>query len=82
MKPAKSVLIWFGQLALLAFNYSLICLLMPDVYLYDLYTDKFGFLTEVEWYDRYITALSIFSLSLTTLIIWMVSSYSYKRNKS
>jgi len=52
---------------------------MPDIWLYDLYTDKFGFLTEAEWYDRYIFALSLLSLLLTTLLIWLISRHMQKR---
>jgi len=52
---------------------------MPDVWLYDIYTDTFGFLTEAQWYDRYIFALSILSLLLTTLLIWLFARYRLKR---
>jgi len=51
---------------------------MPDIYLYDIYTDKFGFLTEAQWYDRYIFILSVLSLLLTTLLIWLFARYLYK----
>jgi len=52
---------------------------MPDVWLYDIYTDTFGFLTEAQWYDRYIFALSILSLLLTTFLIWLFARYRLKR---
>jgi len=61
--------------------YSLICILMPDIYLYDIYTDRFGFLTEAQWYDRYIFSLSVLSLLLTTFIIWLIARYLDKRKK-
>lgn len=79
MKPSTSVVIWLTELALLCLVYSFICLVMPDVWLYDIYTDTFGFLTEAQWYDRYIFALSILSLLLTTLLIWLFARYRLKR---
>jgi len=54
---------------------------MPDIYLYDLYISKFGFLTETEWYDRYITALMILSLLFTLLLVWLLSHF-WKRIKT
>lgn len=79
MKPSTSILLWLMELALLCLVYSVVCAFMPDVYLYDIYTDKFGFLTEAEWYDRYIFALSLLSLLLTTLLIWLIARYLYRR---
>lgn len=79
MKPSTSVVIWIMELALLCLIYSLICIVMPDIYLYDIYTDKFGFLTEAQWYDRYIFSLSVLSLLLTTLLIWLIARYMHKR---
>jgi len=52
---------------------------MPDIYLYDIYTDKFGFLTEAQWHDRYIFSLSVLSLFLTTFLIWLIARYLHKR---
>ncbi len=78
MKPSTSVVIWLTELALLCLVYSFICFFMPDVWLYDIYTDTFGFLTEAQWYDRYIFALSILSLLLTTLLIWLFARYRLK----
>lgn len=79
MKPSTTVMIWLMELALLCLVYSLVCIVMPDIWLHDLYTDKFGFLTEAEWYDRYIFALSLLSLLLTTLLIWLISHCMRKR---
>lgn len=79
MKPGTSVVIWLMELALLCLVYSLLCIVMPDVYLYDIYTDKFGFLTEAQWYDRYIFSLSVLSLILTSLLIWLIARYRHKR---
>lgn len=80
MKPSIHAVIWLMELALLCLVYSLICLVMPDIYLYDIYTDKFGFLTEAQWYDRYIFTLSVLSLLLTTLCIWLIARFFYKRH--
>jgi len=79
MKPSTSVVIWLMELALLCLVYSLLCIVMPDIYLYDIYTDKFGFLTEAQWYDRYIFSLSVLSLLLTTLLIWFIAHYIHRR---
>ncbi|MNB84258.1 hypothetical protein D3C75_311120 [compost metagenome] len=78
MSPRNSIVIWLMELTLLCAIYSLLCAFMPDVYLYDVYTDKFGFLTEAEWYDRYIFALSILSLLLTTLLIWLIARFLHR----
>lgn len=79
MKPTISIVVWLSQLFLLCIVYSMLCVLMPDIYLYDLYTDKFGFLTEAQWYDRYIFSLSVLSLLLTTFLIWLIAGYMNKR---
>ena len=79
MKPITSIMVWFSQLLLLCFVYSMLCVLMPDIYLYDIYTDKFGFLTEAQWYDRYIFSLSVLSLLVTTFLIWVIALYLHKR---
>ncbi len=79
MKPSTIVVIWIMELALLCLIYSLMCIVMPDIYLYDIYTDKFGFLTEAQWYDRYIFSLSVLSLLLTTFLIWLIARYMNKR---
>lgn len=79
MKPTISIVVWLSQLFLLCIVYSMLCVLMPDIYLYDLYTDKFGFLTEAQWYDRYIFSLSVLSLLLTTFLIWLIARYMNKR---
>lgn len=79
MRPKISILIWLMELVLLCVTYSLLCAFMPDVYLYDIYTEKFGFLNEAEWYDRYIFALSVLSLLLTTLLIWLIAHFLYRR---
>lgn len=79
MKPSTSVVIWIMEIALLFLVYSLICIVMPDIYLYDIYTDKFGFLTEAQWHDRYIFSLSVLSLFLTTFLIWLIARYLHKR---
>jgi len=78
MRPIACLAIWLSQLALLCIVYSLLSAFMPDVYLYDIYTEKFGFLTEAEWYDRYIFALSILSLLLTTLLIWLIARFLHR----
>ena len=79
MKPSTSVVIWLSELALLCLVYSLLCITMPDIYLYDIYTDKFGFLTEAQWYDRYIFTLSVLPIILTTFLIWLFARYLYKK---
>lgn len=81
MKPITSVSIWLGELLLLCVVYSLICAFMPDVLLYNIYTEKFGFLTEEQWYDRYIFTLALLSLFSTTLVIWLIARYMHTRNK-
>lgn len=81
MKPIDSVLTGVGSLFLLSILFSLLCAFMPDIYLYDLYISKFGFLTETEWYDRYITALMILSLLFTSLLVWLLSHF-WKRIKT
>lgn len=78
MSPGNSVFIWLMELILLCAIYSLLCAFMPDVYLYDIYTDKFGFLTEAEWYDRYIFSLSILSLLSTTFLIWLIAYFLHR----
>ncbi len=79
MKPIISIVVWFSQLFLLCIVYSMLCVLMPDIYLYDVYTDKFGFITEEQWYDRYTFSLLVLSLLLTTFLIWLIARYRHIR---
>jgi len=81
MKPLKSVLIWVAQLITLFFIYSLLCYMLPDLEIYSLYVEKYGFVMEENWLDVY--TLIIFSVSfvLTTLLIWLVSRWYYKKQR-
>lgn len=81
MSPKIRVLIWLGQLLLLMVVYSVLCALAPDTWLYDIYTSRFGFLTEEEWYDRYIPALMILSVFLTTLLILVIALFRQPHKK-
>jgi len=79
MRPKTHVLIWLGQLILLMVVYSMLCALAPDIWLYDIYTNRYGFLTEEEWYDRYISILMILSVSVTTLLIWGIAFLAQRK---
>lgn len=81
MSPKIHVLIWLGQLLLLMVVYSVLCALAPDTWLYDIYTSRYGFLTEEEWYDRYIPALMILSVFLTTLLILVIALFRQPHKK-
>lgn len=82
MSPKIRVLIWLGQLLLLMVVYSVLCALAPDTWLYDIYTSRYGFLTEEEWYDRYIPALMILSVFITTLLILIIALFRNPHKKS
>lgn len=82
MSPKIRVLIWLGQLLLLMVVYSVLCALAPDTWLYDIYTSRYGFLTEEEWYDRYIPALMILSVFITTLLILVIALFRQPHKKS
>lgn len=79
MRPKTHVLIWLGQLLLLMVVYSMLCALAPDIWLYDVYTSQYGFLTEEEWYDRYISLLMILSVFVTTLLIWGIAFLAQRK---
>jgi hypothetical protein len=81
MSPKLYVLIWLGQLLLLVMVYSVLCALAPDTWLYDIYTSRYGFLTEEEWYDRYIPALMILSVFITTLLILVIALFRHPHKK-
>ncbi|WP_090461175.1 hypothetical protein [Enterobacter sp. kpr-6] len=80
MKAKTAVVIWLSELALLVVVYSFYCAIAPDIWLYDIYTEHYGFVTEVEWYDCYIMALMILSVTTTTLLIAGIAFYFHRNN--
>ncbi len=71
MNAKKHALTWIVETLMLFVIYSLVCYVMPDVFLYGLYTRHFGFVTELEWSENYTLLLFIFSFFLNVVLIYL-----------
>lgn len=72
MNAKYHAFIWVLETLMFFAVYSLLCFLSPDILLYDLYTEKFGFVTELEWSDNYTLLLFMISFVINTCIIYLL----------
>lgn len=70
MNARKHAVTWIIETLMLFFIYSLLCYLLPDVFLYHLYTRNFGFMTELDWNDDYTLVLFILAFIINAMLIY------------
>ena len=73
MKPLSRVLVWFAELATLFMSYSVICLSLPDLEIYDWYVKRYGYMLEEDFLDYYTLTLFTISIMVTTILIWIAA---------
>lgn len=73
MNAKHHALIWALETLMFFAIYSLLCFLSPDILLYNLYTEKFGFVTELEWSDNYTLVLFIISFLINVCVIYLLT---------
>lgn len=78
MTPAKQVGIWLIQFISFLCIFSVIYIAFPFEYLFDVYSDKVGFITETNWSDIVLFGILAVSVLINTLLIFFVASAKRK----
>ena len=73
MKPLFFVYIWLAGLASLSIIYSFFCYILPDLELYGIYIEHFGFMSEEEWMDYYTLIILVMAIALNCVIIYRLA---------
>jgi hypothetical protein len=81
MKPLTGLFIWLAELATLFLIYSSLCYVLPDMDIYSMYVEKFGFVIEEDWLDAYTLAIFTLSLTITSLLIWIIYTLCWRRKR-
>jgi len=72
MTPAKQAGLWLIQFLSFLVIFSAFYLLLPEVYLFKRFSDRFGFITEQAWNDLFILSVLTASVIINTLLIFTV----------
>lgn len=73
MTPAKQAGLWIIQFLSFILIFSAFYLLLPEVYLFEHYSDRVGFITEQNWNDLFMVSVLCASLIINTLLIFVVA---------
>ncbi|MFK3662679.1 hypothetical protein ACI2I2_19560 [Scandinavium sp. NPDC088450] len=74
MTPAKQAGLWLIQFLSFLLIFSAFYLLLPEVYLFDRFSDRIGFITEQDWNDLFMFAVLATSVIINTLVIFAVAT--------
>ncbi|MCU6666573.1 hypothetical protein D3C75_184850 [compost metagenome] len=72
MTPAKQAGLWFIQFLSFLLIFSVFYLLLPEVYLFQLFSDWVGFITEQGWNDVFMLTVLCTSVIINMLLIFVV----------
>lgn len=78
MTPAKQAGLWLIQFISFLTIFSVIYIAFPFEYLFDIYSDKVGFITETNWSDIVLFGILAVSVLINTLLIFFVASAKRK----
>ncbi|AUU85868.1 hypothetical protein MXF13_09715 [Leclercia adecarboxylata] len=73
MTPAKHAGLWLIQFLSFLVIFSAFYLLLPEVYLFKRFSDRFGFITEQAWNDLFMLSVLTASVIINTLLIFTVA---------
>ncbi len=73
MTPAKQAGLWLIQFMSFLVIFSAFYLLLPEVYLFMHFSDRFGFITEQAWNDLFMLTVLSASVIINTLLIFTVA---------
>ncbi|MCU6669042.1 hypothetical protein M8013_09805 [Enterobacteriaceae bacterium H4N4] len=73
MTPAKKARLWIIQFLSFLLIFSAFYLLLPEVYLFERYSDRAGFITEQNWNDLFMVSVLCASVIINTLLIFVVA---------
>lgn len=74
MTPAKQAGLWLMQFLSFLLIFSGFYLLLPEVYLFKRFSDRFGFITEQAWNDLFMLSILGASVIINTLLIFTVAT--------
>ncbi|MCU6676416.1 hypothetical protein [Leclercia tamurae] len=70
MTPAKQAGLWLMQFLSFLLIFSGFYLLLPEVYLFKRFSERFGFITEQAWNDLFMLSVLTASVIINTLLIF------------
>ncbi|HBU6130011.1 MULTISPECIES: hypothetical protein [Enterobacter] len=74
MAPAKQAGMWLIQFISFLVIFSVIYIVFPFEYLFDVYSDKVGFITETDWSDMVLFSIMAVSVLMNAVLIFLVGS--------
>lgn len=74
MAPAKQAGMWMIQFISFLVIFSLIYIVFPFEYLFDVYSDKVGFITETDWSDMVLFSIMAVSVLMNAGLIFLAGS--------
>ncbi|MGM8790250.1 hypothetical protein ACS6K7_03275 [Enterobacter chuandaensis] len=74
MAPAKQAGMWLIQFISFLVIFSVIYIVFPFEYLFDVYSDKVGFITETVWSDMVLFSIMAVSVLMNAVLIFLVGS--------
>ena len=70
MTPIKFVGIWIIQFISFFIIFSVSYILLPEVYLFHLYSDSVSFITESDWDALYLISMMVASVLINAVLIY------------
>ena len=74
MTPAKQAGLWLMQFLSFLLIFSGFYLLLPELYLFKRFSDRFGFITEQAWNDLFMLSILCASVIINTILIFTVAT--------
>ncbi|WP_320726458.1 hypothetical protein [Enterobacter sp. 118C5] len=74
MAPAKQAGMWLIQFISFLVIFSVIYIVFPFEYLFEVYSDKVGFITETDWSDMVLFSIMAVSVLMNAVLIFLVGS--------
>lgn len=78
MMPSKQAGLWLIQFTSFLVIFSVIYIAFPFEYLFEVYSDKVGFITETDWSDLVLYSILGVSVFINTGLIYLVASVRSK----
>ncbi len=79
MTPAKQAGLWLAQFLSFFIIFAAFYLLLPEVYLFEIFSNSIGFITEADWNDLFMFAVLGLSVLINALLILAVGAIKQKR---
>lgn len=78
MTPIKQAGVWLIQFVSFLTIFSIIYIAFPYVYMFEVYSNKVGFIAETDWSDLVLLGTLVVSLLINTLMIFLIASVKRK----